>query len=191
MWGCYNSGNYSMARQNIIKQSTHRYLEINDPEKAVGLWSHFQQRTTTLIPDQDTKRALGRFLNEDIARHDCWDEMKKALLAKNVEGEKRKTEARKLAEYEEEFRQEGKLPPKWLVLWRRFGSRLKYQYEFSDRPEDVQMFFGHPSVGIGCQEPHHHSSRVLFLRKKVPTPSSSPTTNHYRRAEEEARMGES
>ena len=150
--------------QRLPKQSTHRYLEVNEPSESIGLWSCHDVRTTGLTPIDNTRRAFGRFLNEDIERWQTWPEMKKAVLAKLSEkGKDGKAKSVFTAMNELASDYSNVVAPRWFFLWCGFSSRLA-NIRSANPPSDPQMFFGAPSMGVGCQEVCYHSSRTFFLR---------------------------
>ena len=86
----------------------HRWYETNDPAKAIGLWSHFKTFTTTLHPIDPTRQTMGRFFNDDLAKFETRFEAYEKIAAKGW----RKSSARKLQEYAEEYKHLGIAAPR-------------------------------------------------------------------------------
>ena len=122
-------------------EKTHKFLEITDPEKAVGLWSYRVVRETPMTPVGKTAQALGRFLNGDIVRWEHRARMAEALSAacdaaqgrgKREEGRVVKSPATIIAEYQEKAKQDEKRMSlsewrekyAWLLAWSRYACRL-------------------------------------------------------------------
>ena len=76
----------------------------------------------------------------------------------------RKSSARKLQEYAEEYRHLGIAAPRWFRAWRRFAYWL-VDCKTEKPSEDVRLSFGYPVTGIDCNELTHRTSRLIFLRK--------------------------
>ena len=163
-------------------ERTNKFLEVNDPKKAVGLWSYHAVRETAMTPVGNTFKALGRFLPEDIARWKCRGEMGKAL--KDVK--KGVSAAKTIANYQEICKDDEKRLPlvdwrkkyAWLLLWQGYSSRLTAPAKVADEP-DVQMFFNAPSAGVNCHEGNLHSGRMFFLRTKVKVEGEQWKFNHF------------
>ena len=169
-----------MAIRQLTEQ-THKFLEITDPKKAVGLWSYKVVRETAMTPVGNTKLALGRFLPQDVARWKRREEMATAMEAGKGKGKRLpngriqyKSAARIITEYQEKAKQDTKrlkitdwqMKYRWLHLWERYACRLAAPSSVAGE-KDTQMFFGLASAGVGCHEGTLHGGRVFFLRKKV------------------------
>lgn len=138
----------------------HRWYETNDPAKAIGLWSHFKTFTTTLHPIDPTRQTMGRFFNDDLAKFETRFEAYEKIAAKGW----RKTPARKLQEYAEEYKRLGIAAPRWFRAWRRFAGWL-VDIKTEKPSEDVRLSFGYSVTGVDCDELKHRTSRLIFLRK--------------------------
>ena len=163
-------------------ERTNKFLEITDPQKAVGLWCYHAVRETAITPIGNTFKALGRFLPEDIARWKRRDEMAAAMEAgkgKGVRLPKGKirfhSPAQIIGKYQEKCKQDERRLPliewrtkyRWLFLWQNYACRLVSAAGEASEP-DVHMFFNAPSAGVTCHEGCLHSGRVFFLRTKLP-----------------------
>ena len=141
----------------VQKEKTNKFLEIRDPEKAVGLWSHQTFYETTLTPVARTRETIGRFFEGDRRRFETHAEVLEMLAKKG----RKKSSSRKLAEFAAQFAQE--IPPPWFVVWRRFAKWLDTIDGKLSR--DVRLSFGYSSTGEDCCEEKHRQGRVIFLRK--------------------------
>ena len=68
--------------QNKLKEKTDKFLEIRNPEKAVGLWSCHADFSTTLRPVEPTRATIGKFFNYDLERFETHAEALKMMRAK-------------------------------------------------------------------------------------------------------------
>ena len=155
--------------QNKLKEKTDRFLEIRNPEKAVGLWSCHADFSTTLRPVEPTRATIGKFFNYDLERFETHAEALKMMRAKGW----KKTPSHKLKEFAaqylgEKFDENGKgewtAVPRWFRAWRGFAKWLEY-LKTAKPYTDVRLSFGSPMTGIDCAAKRHRTSRVIFLRK--------------------------
>ena len=151
------------------KEKTDRFLEIRDPKKAVGLWSHHAEFCSTLHPIAPTRLTLGRFFNDDLVRHETHAEALKMMAAKGW----KKSPAQKMKEYAAQYLGErfdetgkGEWPPvpRWFRAWYGFA-RWLVNTKTATPQSDVRLSFGYSITGIGCGDDTHRSSRVIFLKK--------------------------
>jgi tetrahydromethanopterin S-methyltransferase subunit F len=155
--------------QNKLKEKTDRFLEIRNPEKAVGLWSCHADFSTTLRPVEPTRTTLGKFFNYDLERFETHAEALEMMRAKGW----KKTPSRKLKEFAaqylgEKFDENGKgewsAVPRWFRAWRSFAKWLT-DCKTAKPYTDVRLSFGSPMTGVNCSTKRHRTSRVIFLRK--------------------------
>ena len=155
--------------QNKLKEKTDRFLEIRNPEKAVGLWSCHADFSTTLRPVEPTRTTLGKFFNYDLERFETHAEALEMMRAKGW----KKTPSRKLKEFAaqylgEKFDENGKgewaAVPRWFRAWRNFATWLA-DSKTAKPYTDVRLSFGSPMTGFDCSAKRHRTSRVIFLRK--------------------------
>ena len=155
--------------QNKLKEKTDRFLEIRNPEKAVGLWSCHADFSTTLRPVEPTRTTLGKFFNYDLERFETHAEALEMMRAKGW----KKTPSRKLKEFAaqylgEKFDENGKgewaAVPRWFRAWRSFATWLA-DSKTAKPYTDVRLSFGSPMTGVDCSAKRHRTSRVIFLRK--------------------------
>ena len=90
------------------KEKTDRFLEIRDPKKAVGLWSHHAEFCSTLHPIAPTRLTLGRFFNDDLVRFETHAE---ALEMMRVKGWR-------MVEAPPRWRLSQLAPPRWRLHMR-------------------------------------------------------------------------
>lgn len=154
---------------NIPKETTSRFFEVRDPEKAIGLWSCHVDFSTTLKPISPTRETLGKFFNADLARFETHAEALKMMAAKGWE----KSASRKLKEYEAQYlgktydengKGEWTPVPRWFRAWHNFGKWLEC-VRTAKPYEDVRLSFGYPITGLNCTAGKHRSGRLIFLRR--------------------------
>ena len=157
-----------MARLQI-KEKTDRFLEVRDPAKAVGLWSHHAQFETTLHLVGSTRQTLGRFFNSDLVRFETHAEALEMMAAKGWD----KTASRKLKEYAAQYLGERFDPdgnsewppvPRWFRAWYNFAKWLE-NAKTAKPYRDVRLSFGYAVTGSNCDELSHRTSRLVFLKK--------------------------
>ncbi len=155
--------------KNLLKVKTERFLEIRDPKKAVGLWSHHAEFTATLHPIAPTRITLGRFFNADLVRHETQAEALEMIRAKGWN----KSPAKKMKEYAAQYLGErfdengkGEWPPvpRWFRAWHGFSKWLD-NAKTAKPDADVRLSFGTPVTGAYCAGEKHRTSRVVFLKK--------------------------
>ena len=73
---------YTTAMPPPVKERTSRFLDIRDPAKSVGLWSHRAEFSTTLHPISPTHETLGRFFNDDLVRFETHAEALEMMRVK-------------------------------------------------------------------------------------------------------------
>ena len=155
--------------KNLLKAKTERFLEIRDPKKSVGLWSHHAEFSSTLHPVAPTRLTLGRFFNADLVRHETQAEALEMIRAKGWN----KSPAQKMKEYAAQYLGErfdengkGEWPPvpRWFRAWHGFSRWLAHAK--TAKPDtDVRLSFGTPVTGAYCAGEKHRTSRVVFLKK--------------------------
>ena len=155
--------------KTYYKEKSIRFLEVRDPKKALGLWSHTIEFSATLHPITPTRETLGRFFNDDLARFETHAEALKMMAAKGW----KKTSSRKINEYaaqylgervDENGKSEWLAVPRWFRAWHRF-SRWLENSKTAEPYRDVRLSFGAPSTGRDCGDLRHRTSRVIFLKK--------------------------
>lgn len=155
--------------KNPLKEKTSRFLEIRNPEKSVGLWSHHADFTTTLRPISPTRETLGRFFNYDLVRFETHAEALEMMAAKGW----KKSASQKLKEYAAQYLGErfdengkGEWPPvpRWFRAWYGFAKWLTHS-KTAKPHKDVRLSFGCAVTGDNCAGPKYRTSRVIFLKK--------------------------
>ena len=144
----------------FVKLRAPRYMEVSDPAKSVGLWSHHVYNITSLKPVGETLNAVTPFLKDDFERWETFEEAKSALAAKGWE----KSPARALGEYEAQFH--GRNTPRWLRAWHGFSTWLT-DIKTTKRQNAVRLSFGSPSTGKKCNERNLRTGRVFFLKENL------------------------
>ena len=153
----------------LPKKQSNRFLEIRDPAKAIGLWSHHADYTSTLHLIDPTRQTLGNFFNSDLARYETHAEALRMMAEKGWD----KTPSRKMKEYAaqylgERFDEAGNGTwlevPRWFRAWRNYASWLD-DTKTAKPYADVRLSFGSAFTGDECGELRHRSGRVILLRK--------------------------
>jgi len=153
----------------ISKEKTERFLEVRSPDKAIGLWSHHAEFTSTLRPVAPTRETLGRFLNDDLVRFETHAVALEMIRAKGW----KRSSAQKLKEYAAQYLGErfddngkGEWPtvPRWFRAWYGFAQWLVYA-KTATPYTDVRLSFGYAVTGDDCGDAHHRTSRVIILKK--------------------------